>query len=349
MLIILGFNATISALIQWIDYAVTSNLVNYILVDLFTTTSILILLFIANKKGLLTTILLSIVQLSLFMKMLLLSSIWISAMLASLFSHILPTYFGSSDFSLIIILAAILIILIGIFCPLLVISNISNLYLKNLSITMEKQIRIQLEHYEISSKTNEEIRRFKHDYKNLMVALSETLKRGDFDSALSIINTGEMMLTEPDNTYDTGSVILDALLSEKQLAAMKINSSLSFKGSLPENLLNPVDLCIIFGNALDNAIEACAKIELAEKKDISISALYKNGFLFIKIQNPDASDIKIVNNFIETTKDDKHLHGIGLRSIKASIKKFSGEMKLSSSDGIFILEIDLDFNMKQKN
>ena len=109
--------------------------------------------------------------------------------------------------------------------------------------------------------------------------------------------------------------------------------------------INPLDLCIIFGNALDNAIDACAKCKNDEEKIINIHSSLTNGFLFIKIENPIATDVKITNNSITTTKKDKNSHGIGLQSIRTSIQKYYGEMKLSQLNGIFCLEIDLDFHM----
>jgi len=156
-----------------------------------------------------------------------------------------------------------------------------------------------------------------------------------------------MMLAEQKNTFETGNVILDALLNDKQIAASKINATIVFGGVMPEDLLRPLDVCIIFGNALDNAIEACANNTSNQKLTIYINSSFKNGFLFIKIENPVVTKVKIVNNVIATTKIEKHLHGMGLRSISASIKKYSGEMKLSQSNGIFCLEIDLDFNIKR--
>jgi len=100
------------------------------------------------------------------------------------------------------------------------------------------------------------------------------------------------------------------------------------------------------GYAIDNAIEACAKLKYEENKTISISSAYKNGFLLIKIENPTAGDVKVANNNIVTTKNKKDLSGIGLQSIKIAVEKYFGDMTLSYVGGTFSLEIELDFNMQ---
>jgi len=211
---------------------------------------------------------------------------------------------------------------------------------------MEKQVETQLEHYEAMTKMYENIRRFKHDYNNLFIGLNEALKRDDAAGALSLLNAEEMALSDSVCPVETGCVTLDALLNEKQISASKVNASLTFDGIMPGDLLNPVDICIIFGNALDNAVEACAKLKYEEEKIIAIASSYKNGFLFIKIENPSAVDVRITNNAVSTTKSDKNSHGIGLRSIKTAVEKHFGEMTFSYKDGVFCLEINLDFNMQ---
>jgi len=115
---------------------------------------------------------------------------------------------------------------------------------------------------------------------------------------------------------------------------------------LPGNLLDPVDVCVIFGNALDNAIEACANHNSSETMNINIKSSFNNGFLFVKIDNPVAVDLRIVNNSIITTKDNNRFHGIGLSSIKSAVSKYNGRTILSCLNGVFSLEIDFDFNMQ---
>jgi len=123
-----------------------------------------------------------------------------------------------------------------------------------------------------------------------------------------------------------------------------LNTTIEFEGIVPWGLLDPTDICIIFGNTIDNAIEACVKLPKEEKKVIDIKSEYSKDFLFITIKNPTAENVKIINDTVATTKENKISHGIGLRSIRTAVGKYSGAMKLLCVNGLFSVAIDLDFH-----
>jgi len=339
-----GFITAVGSFISWVSYLILGELTDFVMIDFFINLFLLSFCIIATKKRTLSRILNSINQLRWFIKLLLITSFWISALIASLYSYYFHTFNDEPWFIIAGIFACMLIIIVGILCPLLVTSTLSSVHYKNLSTLMDNQVKTQVKHYEALSILNEDIRRFKHDYRNLFIGLNESLERGDTKSAITILSTKEMMSATLGSQIETGSLVLDAMLNEKQLSASKINSSIEFNGVVPGNLLSPVDICMIFGNALDNAIEACAKCQYEENKIITINSSFNNGFLFIKIENPVADEVKIVNNNITSTKPDKRLHGIGLQSIRTAVEKYSGSISLSCSNGVFCLEIDLDFN-----
>lgn len=344
----LGLTSAIVTTARWTLYAASSITVDAVKFDLVANLILLVLCIIGIKKGAFKKAFYNVILLRWHLKMLMLLTIWISALLASLFSFFFSTYDGLPGFALIGFFTALLIILAGIMCPLLITKNLSSSYYENLAENMDKQLQVQVAHYEAMAKRNEDIKRFRHDYKNLQVGLVSALRQNNISGALTLLETDEMALAEPVNSFETGNTVLDALLSEKQLSAATVNASLEFDGVVPGNLLNPIDICVIFGNALDNAIEACERCPHSDKKAIVISSTFTNGFLFMTIMNPIATDVKIINNAISTTKADKSAHGIGLRSIRTAIEKYSGSMTLSCNAdicSIFCLEIELDFNM----
>ena len=91
-----------------------------------------------------------------------------------------------------------------------------------------------------------------------------------------------------------------------------------------------MDLCVIFSNALDNAIEACDKI-LDDSKDkyISVNVTYINSFCFIKIENFLGYFLFFPKNF---------MHGIGLKNIKDTVYKYNGEIKIEFDDDKFVIK-----------
>ncbi|MDR2712099.1 MAG: ATP-binding protein, partial [Clostridiales bacterium] len=144
-------------------------------------------------------------------------------------------------------------------------------------------------------------------------------------------------------SFSTGNPVADALLSEKKTMADKLAIQLSFKGAIPPKGISATDLCVILGNALDNALEACEKIKKAhEKRWISAEAYAENNFFFLSIRNSMQGDAPIKGNAIATTKSDKASHGFGLHSIQTTVKRYGGEMELRSDGSIFEMNISLD-------
>lgn len=108
---------------------------------------------------------------------------------------------------------------------------------------------------------------------------------------------------------------------------------------LPVGLgIEPVDICMIFGNALDNAIEACAKTEV---KKISVSAIYDKNSLTCKITNT-APDEK--TDGFKTTKKDSLNHGFGIENIKTALKKYNSVPEFRYENGIFTFGFTIIFD-----
>ena len=103
-----------------------------------------------------------------------------------------------------------------------------------------------------------------------------------------------------------------------------------------------IDISSIFSNLIDNAIEACNKInENNINKYITIKSTFIKGYYVVRCENSKSNELIIKNNKILTSKKDKFLHGIGLESIKSSIKKYNGELKIKDSESKFIATIHI--------
>ncbi len=131
------------------------------------------------------------------------------------------------------------------------------------------------------------------------------------------------------------------MLSDKSKIAEKYNTEIIFKGTIYENEIDNIDLCIIFGNVIDNAIETCQQFRLDIKKEINIIIKHLNNFIMLTITNPVMSQIPIKNNTIYSTKDDTINYGFGIKSIKKIIEKYSGELEMVSENNIFTIKIYL--------
>lgn len=228
--------------------------------------------------------------------------------------------------------------------PLYMIFFRTNHQLKAQNANFEQQIQAQAEHYRNLAEANAEVRRFKHDFKNVRFAIEQLLSEGRKQEALNVMqefsealnsNSRQMLL------FDTGNGIADALLTDKLHKAHQKQTTLSFKGAIAGSALAPTDLCVLLGNSIDNAIEACEKLPPEMERKITVECQCSSGFMFLTIQNPIHKKVAVCDNHVPTSKTDNALHGFGISSMHKVAKKYDGTVKLDSNDGFFTVNIEL--------
>lgn len=143
-----------------------------------------------------------------------------------------------------------------------------------------------------------------------------------------------------DSTVKTDNEALNIVLTEKSLLCNKnkINLSCMVDSSGLSNFSDG-DLYALFGNILDNAIEAASKIEDTERRCIGLHVQSFDGFISIMIDNYYDGEIKFKDGLPLTVKENKVEHGFGLKSIRLITERYDGEMHISASDGIFRLTL----------
>lgn len=199
--------------------------------------------------------------------------------------------------------------------------------------------RINLSHknYENMIQAQEKLRYVYHDLKNHMICMKSYDTK---EEIISYINNLEFQINDFENLRNTGNKTLDIILNDKIHLCKKYN--IEFKDSINISKLNFIkenDICAIFANALDNAIQACININDEIEKRIEVKATYINGFAVIKFINTKINDIKFTGDRIKTSKEDNKIHGIGLASIKYIVNKYDGEVIVNYSENEFILKI----------
>ena len=337
-LLVVGMTSSMNMLLFLIVSIVIPSDLNPIVFDTITTSVFLMLCVISAKTDKLGKLFQNIIQIKAHQKAMLIVSVWLSTFLTSFLSMLYLQFPELPGLAVSGTLTAALIIIMGLVFPLLIVNSLSNGYYKNLAGIMDKQVQAQTAHYEAMSAKNADLRAFRHDYLNLRFGIISFLKKDDVEGALSYLEGREMTIDGLVGVYETGNAVLDALISEKQEHASAADASIVFHGAFPADMFSISDVCVIFGNALDNAIEACAKCSGVDK-EIKVHSTMSKGYLFIKIINPVAADVKIVSNAVTTTKTTAG-HGIGLQSIRASVERYGGDMTLSCDNGMFSLEID---------
>lgn len=213
---------------------------------------------------------------------------------------------------------------------------------------LEQNNAYYMNQYLLTKERQQEIYKFQHDFKNILLGL-----RGKLQSEQGQIHLPELdrLLGTIENVPErcnSGNIIIDSIINYKEQTAKKDHIPFYLDLNIPAQLeLDTIATSVILGNALDNAIEAC-KVEGNIKRYIRIQMHYLNQSLYIKIQNPYVHEIR--TNFrgeICSTKSGKRIRGLGLKSIQQMLDDCSGLLEISYEDNLFNVEMVL-FNIQRK-
>lgn len=296
-------------------------------------------IFLSHKSDTFYNNFKNIILTSKSVKIVLIISLWILFILISLLTVILSQYPDTPIITVACFLIILVLIISLLVIYLLILNNLKSTYYKKLNTTIQNNMIKQVNHYERLAQANESLRKFRHDFNNLKIGLFAYLQNNNINGAMQYIEDCNQII-ETDNLFHTGHHIVDALFSDKAITARENNINISFNGLIPQNILTPVDLCIIFGNTLDNAIEACLKIDNDKVKSIYVTVKQNNDYIFVTFKNPTFENVEIKNNTIATSKDNHDIHGIGIYSIKQVLKKYDGHINLHCENNLFTTEID---------
>ncbi len=186
----------------------------------------------------------------------------------------------------------------------------------------------------IQSKENIEALNAKyHDFKYRILELVNSHADGDgnayLDETLRLIENYQ-------DAFQTGNEAMNILLTEKSALCKKEGILLTcFVDGAALSFMKPADIYLLFGNALDNAIEALAEVGEDLPKTIDVSVTKKNGFVVIVVENTCRGDATFVKGMPVTSKEDKSAHGFGTKSIKYIAETYSGNLVMSCADHVF--------------
>lgn len=197
----------------------------------------------------------------------------------------------------------------------------------------EQSMQAQLKYYDEVTRKQDQIRSLKHDMNSHLIALNSYLENGDVPGCQRYLASLTDKFHHTALTIDTGNNALDAILSEKQAQAESNNIAFNANIRIQKALtIDPQDLSIIFGNALNNAIEACARLSENEAKSIDLRLIQDAHSLYCKVSNtaPPRKD-----NHFRTSKADTVNHGFGLRNIRAALEKYDVTPEIKQEGNIF--------------
>ena len=185
------------------------------------------------------------------------------------------------------------------------------------------------------------MRGWRHDYHNHMQTLKAYLSMNQIEEIGKYLDHLEEDLDSIDIAIRTGNTSVNAILSSKISIAQKMGISINCKAIVPAKLtISDVHLCAVIGNLLDNAIEACQKMELQKQPPFIrvYIGTYKQQ-LYISVQNStSATHRKKLTELITSKKGE---HGFGLRRVDKLVEQYEGFINRKNEPGIFATEIML--------
>lgn len=174
-----------------------------------------------------------------------------------------------------------------------------------------------------------------HDFKNHMILLRNYLDKKEYDRASEYLDEITKPIEKLSNYTHTGCEMLDLAINIKRSEAEQkgiqytVESDREIHPNIDEN-----DLGNIFFNLLDNAIEACEKIEESDKW-IRIAIKKKKQIYIMKVENSIGKPIILQEGKYITEKDNKECHGLGMKSVESSVRQYGGDVKWSHTKDRF--------------
>ena len=202
----------------------------------------------------------------------------------------------------------------------------------------ETQHRMALEqaHYQYIEQRQEELSRIRHDYNNQIMVIGQLIQSDEREEALQLIQSlGEAIAKTKDYSYCNVPVV-NAILSEKERTCMEKGIALDVELDIPrDNIVDPMHLCSVFSNLLDNAIHGAETVE-KQYSSIHLVSKVKGDYLFIKTENPVSKEL----NAKSPTKG----HGYGTGILNNIAEQYQGNFQTKLENGVFTAVISLLIN-----
>ena len=198
------------------------------------------------------------------------------------------------------------------------------------------QYHIQIRAFQILEQQYRQSERLRHDMKNHLIALSGLLKRGEWVKIEAYLKRMEQCVNLETGEENTGNSAVDALLYQKRKLAEDSHIRWECDVQVPPTCtIHEFDLCVLFGNLLDNALDACGKLSSERDRLIRIQAGPVKKCFLLEIKNH--TDLKDMDKIQFRNKWSADGHGIGLLNVQDVLRKYDGTLHMALQDDFFIV------------
>lgn len=234
-------------------------------------------------------------------------------------------------------------LLFALFMPVFIFYKLISKHYQEQNRQKEVFMEAELAHFQQYKLAQEETARFRHDIKNNLLCATDMLRQGKAEEANAYLQDLLEGVETLSNRHVTGDEILDSILAFKAQKMEEQGIDFRLDGVVAGGLSwKPVDICNVFANALDNAIEACERLPQEDRQiTMTIKATMQNWL--IRMENPvlEAVDTKRLFKKKDrfSSKSDPQNHGLGTYTMKHTVETYGGALQAEYADHKFLLDI----------
>lgn len=211
--------------------------------------------------------------------------------------------------------------------------------IENVKMKIEKQANhIKEKYYDLLENQQIQIRKIRHDMNNHFQMIESYLEVNDTDGAKEYFNQLKISLGTLSGKQFCKNQALNSILNLRHTKLEENGVDVHFNIDIDNHLgIEPIDLCTIFSNSLDNAIEASLKIQDLSNRKVVLKARCEKEYFSYLLTNNKVNPINKKQDLFVSDKKDSYSHGYGIENIRGIVDKYNGELNISYTDNEFSL------------
>ncbi len=239
----------------------------------------------------------------------------------------------------------VILLALNLYYPKMIEITEKNNLLQNEIMLYNQQEKLQFQYYEELERKYGESRRIIHDIRNHIIAMEELSKESNNEKALSYTKGIHQMLNDLGQKYYSSNKVLNIILNDKvsRMNSLEIHSDIRI-GDVDLRVIEDIDITVIFGNILDNAIEAATE---SSDKELTLRIDQVQDFISIRLTNSVIMQPVKQGGLYKSKKKDHT--GIGLKNVKRAVEKYHGDLQFEGQDKNFSVSIMLPIQGGNKN
>lgn len=209
-------------------------------------------------------------------------------------------------------------------------------YYRGMAENYKEQFSLEYDYFKDYKEKQKLTADFRHDWKNHMLVLQKMLEGGNYEKAADYFHSLTAKQLPSGLKVLSGNEVVDIILSVKTEELEEQKIKVNCKGGLePLSFMKDVDICILFSNLIDNAIEANEKCD--KERFLTIQAVHNQSMFRIAVSNRMSGELNEKKGRILSSKENSEAHGIGTQNIFTVVRKYKGEYALQAEKQSFTI------------